>query len=41
MLESDLVEFIEQDHRAIDALLKGDPGLIKKLISRRDDVMSI
>ena len=38
MLESDLVEFIEQDHRAIDALLKGDPEPIKKLFSRRDDV---
>lgn len=38
MSESDLTQVIEQDHRALDAFAKGDPGPKKKLFSRRDDV---
>jgi ketosteroid isomerase-like protein len=35
---SDLAQVMEQDHRATDALVKGDPEAKKKLFSRRDDV---
>jgi ketosteroid isomerase-like protein len=34
----DLAQVIEQDHRALDALVRGDPEPKKKLFSRRDDV---
>jgi ketosteroid isomerase-like protein len=37
-LSPDLVEMIEQYHRAIDAFVTGDPEPQKKLFSRRDDV---
>ena len=38
MLSPDLVEMIEQYHRAVDAFVTGDPEPQKKLFSRRDDV---
>ena len=39
MLASDLTKFIEQDHLALDAFVKGDPEPLKNLFSRRDDVI--
>src|SRR5690242_10516841 len=39
MLASDLTEFIEQNHLAVDAFVKGDPEPLKNLYSRRDDVI--
>ena len=39
MLASDLTKFIEQDHLALDAFVKGDPVPLKNLYSRRDDVI--
>ena len=39
MLASDLTKFIEQDHLALDAFVKGDPEPLKNLYSRRDDVV--
>jgi ketosteroid isomerase-like protein len=39
MLASDLTKFIEQDHLALDAFVKGDPEPLKNLYSRRDDVI--
>jgi ketosteroid isomerase-like protein len=39
MLASDLTEFIEEDHLALDAFVKGDPEPLKELYSRRDDVI--
>ncbi|MBP2236742.1 ketosteroid isomerase-like protein [Sinorhizobium kostiense] len=39
MLEPDLTKFIEQDHRALDAFVKGNPEPLKDLYSRRDDVI--
>jgi ketosteroid isomerase-like protein len=39
MLASDLTKFIEQDHLALDAFVKGDPEPLKDLYSRRDDVI--
>ncbi|MBB5571878.1 MULTISPECIES: YybH family protein [Rhizobium] len=39
MLASDLTNFIEQDHLALDAFVKGDPEPLKDLYSRRDDVI--
>jgi ketosteroid isomerase-like protein len=39
MLASDLTKFIEQDHLALDAFVKGDPEPLKSLYSRRDDVI--
>ncbi|AVA20809.1 MULTISPECIES: nuclear transport factor 2 family protein [unclassified Rhizobium] len=39
MLASDLTNFIEQDHLALDAFVKGDPEPLKYLYSRRDDVI--
>lgn len=39
MLASDLEKFIEQDHLALDAFVKGDPEPLKALYSRRDDVI--
>jgi len=38
MVDSDLAAFIERDHQALNAIVKGDPELKKKLYSRRDDV---
>ena len=38
MLPPDLERTIEQDHRALDAFVKGDPEPKKKLFSRGDDV---
>ena len=38
MLPADLVTAIEEDHRATDALLRGDPEPKKRMFSRRDDV---
>ena len=38
MPTSDLGQFIEQYHRAIDAFARGDPEPVKKLFSRLDDV---
>jgi ketosteroid isomerase-like protein len=39
MLPSDLTKFIEQDHLAVDAFVKGDPEPLKNLYSRRNDVI--
>ncbi|MFB9269232.1 YybH family protein [Bradyrhizobium erythrophlei] len=39
MLATDLTKFIEQDHLALDAFVKGDPEPLKSLYSRRDDVI--
>ena len=39
MLSSDLEKFIEQDHLALDAFVKGDPKPLKDLYSQRDDVI--
>ncbi|OAP39223.1 YybH family protein [Sinorhizobium americanum] len=39
MLEPELEKIIEQDHRALDAFVKGDPEPLKELYSRRDDVI--
>jgi ketosteroid isomerase-like protein len=38
MLASDLMNFVEQDHLALDAFVKGNPEPLKSLYSRRDDV---
>jgi ketosteroid isomerase-like protein len=38
MLASDLINFIEQAHSALDAFVKGNPEPLKSLYSRRDDV---
>jgi ketosteroid isomerase-like protein len=38
MLPPDLVEAIEEDHRALNALVRGDPEPKKKMFSRADDV---
>ncbi|HXJ65931.1 MAG TPA: nuclear transport factor 2 family protein [Actinomycetota bacterium] len=38
MLAPDLVLAIDNDHRALDALVRGDPEPKKQLFSRRDDV---
>ena len=38
MSASDLAQVMEQDHRALDAFVRGDPEPKKKLFSRRDDV---
>ncbi|MEA2521749.1 MAG: hypothetical protein QOI81_1395 [Actinomycetota bacterium] len=38
MSVSDLAQVMEQDHRALDAFVKGDPEPKKRLFSRRDDV---
>ena len=35
---SDFGQFIEQYHRALDTFVHGDPGPVKQLFSRRDDV---
>jgi ketosteroid isomerase-like protein len=37
-LQADLARAIEQDHRAVGALLNGDPEPKKRLFSRRPDV---
>lgn len=36
-MATDLAQIMEQDHRAGDAFVKGDPEPKKKLYSRRDD----
>lgn len=38
MSTTDLAQAIEQDHRALDAFVKGDAEPLKALYSRRDDV---
>lgn len=38
MLPSDLEQAVEQDHRALNEVVKGNPELKKKMLSRRDDV---
>ena len=38
MLPQDLVEVIEEDHRALNALVRGDPEPKKKMFSHREDV---
>jgi ketosteroid isomerase-like protein len=38
MSASDLAQVMEQDHRALDAFVKGDPEPKKRMFSRRDDV---
>jgi ketosteroid isomerase-like protein len=38
MSTSDLGQFIEQYHRALDAFVQGDPEPVQQLFSRRDDV---
>lgn len=38
MSASDLAQVMEQDHRALDAFVKGDAALKKELYSRRDDI---
>lgn len=38
MSESDLDLIVEQYHRALDAVVRGDPSSMKRLFSRRDDV---
>jgi ketosteroid isomerase-like protein len=38
MLDSALAAFIELDHQALAAIVRGDPEPKKKLFSRRDDV---
>src|SRR5437763_13223042 len=38
MWTHDLAQVIEEDHRALDALVRGDPEPKKRLFSRRDDV---
>lgn len=37
-MDPDLSAAIEQDHRALDALVMGDPEPKKRMFSRRDDV---
>ena len=39
MLVGDLTKFIEQDHAALSAFVRGDPEPLKSLYSRRDDVV--
>ncbi|MEI9402357.1 YybH family protein [Mesorhizobium argentiipisi] len=39
MLTSDLTQFIEQNHLALDAFAKGDSEPLKHLYSRQDDVI--
>ena len=38
MFGSDLAQVVEEYFRALDAFVKGDPGPVKELMSRRDDV---
>jgi ketosteroid isomerase-like protein len=38
MFGSDLRQVVEEYHRGLDAFMKGDPGPVLKLCSRRDDV---
>jgi ketosteroid isomerase-like protein len=38
MFGSDLAQVMEEYFRALDAFVKGDPGPVKRLMSRRDDV---
>lgn len=38
MLPADLTQAIEADHRALDALVRGDPEPKKKMFSRGEDV---
>jgi ketosteroid isomerase-like protein len=39
VLASELTKCIEQAHLALNAFVKGDPGPLKDLYSRRDDVI--
>ena len=39
MLVGDLTKFIEQDHAALSAFVRGDPEPLKSLYSRREDVV--
>ena len=39
MLVGDLTKFIQQDHAALSAFVRGDPEPLKSLYSRRDDVV--
>ena len=39
MLVGDLTKFIEQDHAALSAFVRGDPEPLKSLYSRHDDVV--
>src|SRR5919198_732342 len=38
MLTPDFTQAVEQDHRATNALMRGDPEPKKKMFSRREDV---
>jgi len=38
MSRSDLGQYVEQYHRALDAFVQGNPEPVKRLFSRRDDV---
>lgn len=38
-MDADLAQFIEREHRALDAFVKGDPEPLKELYSRRDDIV--
>lgn len=38
MLPPDLVEVIEEDHRALNAIVRGDPEPKKKMFSHRENV---
>ncbi len=38
MSASDFAQAVEQDHRATDALMRGDPEPKKEMFSRREDV---
>jgi ketosteroid isomerase-like protein len=38
MLPPDLRQAVEQDHRATEALMRGDPAPKKRIFSRREDV---
>jgi ketosteroid isomerase-like protein len=38
MLPPDLIEVIEEDHRALNALVRGDPERKRKMFSHREDV---
>ena len=38
-MDSDLAQFIEREHLALDAFVKGDPEPLKALYSRKDDIV--
>jgi hypothetical protein len=37
-MDSDLEEFLDQYHRSVEAVVKGDPSPQERFWSRRDDV---